>query len=408
MLTFLKNNPIFSKIAGISLFSKVGDRLFYTAMLTTAASLPNGNTAVMMVSISETLPILLSFFLGTLADKKKRKIHLLIQNSFVRTVMYLSIGLLFNYPHTLFLLFLMASFNFISDLAGNYSSALVTPFTKNLVKAEDMEQAQGIISMTTQLINVLATFAGATLLSFFYRSTLAYINASVFFIVGIGYFFIYPELSAVEKKITVNNNENTLPTIKKNFKLLLHNKSILNNLFQLSLLNGFFGGLTPIFVLFIQTNQSLMFIPIPIKISLLSALITVAMVFGNALNTKLFLNVSIGKLNNIASSFISLGGIALLLNNFYLVFVSAGVVSFLLGIVSPRFSAKIINKYPTEHLGGIVTTVNSLLVLTPPMTSFIFPILTNVSLNFSYFGFILYSIILLVLSFVILKHKKTS
>lgn len=61
----------------------------------------------------------------------------------------------------------MASFNFISDLAGNYSSALVTPFTKNLVKAEDMEQAQGIISMTTQLINVLATFAGATLLSFF-------------------------------------------------------------------------------------------------------------------------------------------------------------------------------------------------------------------------------------------------
>ncbi|WP_422804590.1 hypothetical protein [Tetragenococcus halophilus] len=166
--------------------------------------------------------------------------------------------------------------------------------------------------------------------------------------------------------------------------------------------------MTPIFVLFIQTNQSLMFIPSPIKISLLSALITVAMVFGNALNTKLFLNVSIGKLNNIASSFISLGGIALLLNNFYLVFVSAGVVSFLLGIVSPRFSAKIINKYPTEHLGGIVTTVNSLLVLTPPMTSFIFPILTNVSLNFSYFGFILYSIILLVLSFVILKHKKTS
>lgn len=397
---------MFSKVAGINLFSKIGDRLFYTVLLTIAASLPKGNVAVMIVSVSETFPILLSFFLGAIADKKKNKVHLLIKNSFVRTAMYLCIGLLFRYSYTVFLIFLMSLLNFISDLSGNYSSALITPFTKTLVQVDDMEQAQGIISMTTQLINVLATFAGSILLAIFYRSIIAYINALIFIIVGISYFLIHPKLITVEKNITVNTNENTLPTIKKNFKLLLHNRSNLNNLFQLSLINGFFGGLTPIFVLFIQTNQSLKFIPNPIKISLLSGLITISMILGNVLNTKLFLKISMHKLNNVANLFISIGGIGFLLNNLYLVFVSAGIVSFLLGVVSPRFSAKVINKYPTEHLGGIVTTVNSLLVLIPPVTSFIFPILTNVSLTFAYSGFLFYSLILLILSFIILRIEK--
>ena len=78
MIEFIRNNKLFSKLAGINLVSKVGDRLFYTAMLTIATSLPSGGIAVMIVSASETLPILLSLFLGVVADKQKNKVRLLI------------------------------------------------------------------------------------------------------------------------------------------------------------------------------------------------------------------------------------------------------------------------------------------------------------------------------------------
>jgi len=58
---FIRKNPAFVRLASINLFSKTGDRLFYTAMLTVASTLPEANLAIMIVSASETLPILFSF-----------------------------------------------------------------------------------------------------------------------------------------------------------------------------------------------------------------------------------------------------------------------------------------------------------------------------------------------------------
>lgn len=71
MFEFIKNNKTFSKVAGINLLSKIGDRLFYTAMLSMAVSLSQQNSiAVVIVSISETLPILFSFFFRNISRSK--------------------------------------------------------------------------------------------------------------------------------------------------------------------------------------------------------------------------------------------------------------------------------------------------------------------------------------------------
>ena len=69
MFNFFKKNKLFTQLASINLVSKIGDKLFYTAMLTTATSLTDGSIAVMVVSASETLPILISLFLGVVADR---------------------------------------------------------------------------------------------------------------------------------------------------------------------------------------------------------------------------------------------------------------------------------------------------------------------------------------------------
>ena len=207
MRYFFKNNKLFSRLVGINLLSKVGDRLFYTAMLTVAASLQDASLAVMVVSASETLPILISLFLGPIADKQEQKLRQLVSSSLFRVLMYLGIAFIFRYPPTVMLIFLAAFFNLLSDVSGNYSTALFSPFTKTLVKPENMQEAQGLVSLGTQLVTILSTFIGASLLLVFSESSLAATNAIVFLIVAIFYWMIHPQLKMYESNMTISKEK---------------------------------------------------------------------------------------------------------------------------------------------------------------------------------------------------------
>lgn len=398
MLTFIKRNLRFSEFTGVNLLSKIGDRLFYTAMLTLASGLPQASIAVTIVSISETLPVLLGFALGSIADQQSHKFMKMIQNTLIRAVLYIAIGFALNYSKTLQLFLIMAILNFISDVLGNYSSALSAPFTKLLVNQEDMEQAQGLVSITAQAVNVLATFCGSLLLSLFVANKIAYLNAGVFIIVAILYTILRPKFKNVEKSIPSNTSTSVTKMILQNVKALFRSRVIVNDLCQLALINGFFGGITPIFVLFLNHSNTIFFSK-AITISLLSSLVTVFMILGNELSPKIFHNVATSNLNIISNIFIMITAYGLFIGNLYLVLVAASIVALMLGLVSPRFSSRIINQFPTERLGGIVTTVNSILTITPPLTSFLFPVLTNFGLRFSYGCLFAYGVLLLIMSF---------
>ena len=398
MIQFFKNNRLFAKFTGINLLSKIGDRLFYTAMLTIAASLPEENVAVMIVSVSETLPILLSFFFEVVADKQERKIKQMIISSLIRGVLYLSIGLIFRYPATLTLVLVAAILNLLSDISGNYSSALFSPFTKNMIKAEDMEKAQGLISIGTQLVSVAATFLGAFLLTFFTASSVAMINAFIFILVSLLYQILRPALLSSEAEIKTSNNQKTFSVVKQNFKSIISNRSLLVNIIQLAMLNGFFGGLTPIFALFIKSNTELIMLSNPLKISVLSGCITIFMVVGNALTSRVMKGLPIYKINVLSDVLIIVVAIGFFFNSIWIVILANSCIAFLLGIVSPRFSTEIVNGFPIERIGGIVTSVNAILVITPPITSLLFPVLSTINILIAYSAFLVYAFIGLLIS----------
>lgn len=405
MIEFIRNNKLFSKLAGINLVSKVGDRLFYTAMLTIATSLPSGGIAVMIVSASETLPILLSLFLGVVADKQKNKVRLLVFCSYFRMAMYIGIGLIFRNSPTLILVLFAAGLNFLSDISGNYASALFSPFTKILVRAEEMEQAQGIVSLGTQLVSVLATFIGASLLAYFRESSLAFINASVFMLVAIMYLGAGTSLKGHEEKIKTLEKGNMFSAVNDNIRSFCSDNVLLGNLIQLAMLNGFFGGLTPVFALFINTNNELMSLSNPVKISLLSGIITVFMILGNAMTTKIFKRNSIFNINILSDVMILFVGVGFVIDSIWIIMIANSCIAFLLGIVAPRFSAEVVNRYPVERIGGIITCINALLVIAPPVTSLLFPMLATFNIKYAYWGIIIYSILLLVICLALAKKN---
>lgn len=407
MVNFLKENKLFAQLASINLLSKMGDRMFYTAMLTVATSLPNGSLAIMIVSASETFPILISLFLGVIADKQKRKVAHLIGSSLFRVAMYIVIGFIFKYPSTLILVIFASLLNLFSDISGNYATALFSPFTKVLVKSEDMEVAQGFVSVGTQLVTVLATFVGALLLSICSKSVLALTNAVLFLIVALLYWCIKSPLKEQEVNFKTSAHEGTLTLVKDNLKSFLSDHKLLTNLIQLSMLNGFFGGLTPLFALFIKDNNDLNFLSNPIKIAILSGIITLFMVLGNGLTAKFFRNYSIFQINIWSDMMIFLVGIGFIGNNIWLIFLANGCLSFFIGIVAPRFSADIINRHSVERIGGIITSVNAFLVIVPPLTSLIFPMLSTISLSLAYYCFTVYALILIVVSVFLVKKKNS-
>lgn len=405
MFKFLQKNKLFVQLAGINLVSKIGDRLFYTAMLTVATSLPNRSLAVMVVSASETLPILISLFLGVIADKQKQKLKHLIRSSLFRAIMYIGIGLIFRYPPTLILVIFASFLNLLSDISGNYATALFSPFTKILVKSKNMEEAQGFISVGTQLVTVLATFIGASLLTVCTESSLAMLNASIFLIVALFYWLIRLSLKKQETKMKTSEQEKTFSIVKDNLSSFLSDRMLLNNLIQLAMLNGFFGGLTPLFALFIKDNNDLALLSNPVKISLLSGMMTLFMVLGNSLTAKVFRKYSIFHINIWSDMMILLVGAGFIFDSIWVIFLTTSCLSFLLGIVAPRFSADVVNRYPVERIGGIVTNVNALLVIAPPLTSLIFPILTTVSMSFAYSCFIGYALSLIIISLFLAKKN---
>ncbi|KAA9264343.1 MFS transporter, partial [Aerococcus loyolae] len=276
MINFIKNNKLFVRMTGINFLSKIGDNLFYTAMLSAAILLPNSKLAVLIVSISESLPILISIFFGVIADKQKGKINQLIGSSLFRSLMYICIGIIFRYPQSLLLLLLASFMNLLSDISGNYATALFSPFTKAMIAPQDMETAQGFVSVGTQLVAVFATFIGSLLLTIYSKSMLAIINASIFLLIAFLYYLLKPSLKAQGFKIKSFTNTKTLSIVKENLTSFISNHSLLINLIQLAMLNGFFGGQTPLFALFIEENNQLNILSNPFKIALLSGIITLS------------------------------------------------------------------------------------------------------------------------------------
>lgn len=395
-----QTSPLFVKFASIVIFSKIGDRLFYTALLSSATLLTTKSSlAVTLVSLSETLPILCGFLLGSFADRQADKLRHLLQTGYFRMGLYLIIGFFFSQNDLTFSMLLFISIlNFCSDLSGNYATALSAPFTKVLVPAQQMPQAQGFLSIGSQIFNVIATFLGSFLLVFLTASHLAFLNALVFLTVTLAFKYISSDLKPSQYTLPIQTEISLKQAIKQNFASLYRKRSFFSILIQLTLLNGFFGGLTPLFALLLKNSSQLIFISMPLKLALLSGLITGGMILGNLLCQKLFKQLSLSRLTLLADWLTLLTALSFLFQNVYLILWSSSLAAFLLGLIAPRFSAQLVNTFAVTQLGGLVTITNSCLVIMPPLTGLLFPLLHNFGL--AYLALLLYGSLLVLLGLI--------
>ena len=205
MKTILKNK-LFLVILFTDLFSNFGDILYYLALMSYILKLNNPESALSLITLSETLPIFTGIVFGFFSDKTNRKVLLIIGTLCLRFLIYISIAQIITEEPTQWIIWGLAIANLFSDLAGQFENSLFVPIKMGVIPNEEREIYMGFSSSITLSSSIVFNSLGALLVGFFTMKALAYLNAMTFVFCGLIMLLIKSRLTSAVK-ISKNDNE---------------------------------------------------------------------------------------------------------------------------------------------------------------------------------------------------------
>lgn len=407
---FLRNTN-YRKFSLASWLSSAGNILFYLALMTYASRLKNYSLALSLIAITESLPNLIQSLSGYLADRTKNKYHVIVWLAIIRFALYLLVGLLFATNISGWNLVLMViGLNFISDLSGKYSGGLQTPLIVSLVGENEMSEAQGFTNGISQLITMIAQFAGSGLLLFMSYSGLAIVNAITFLVAGI----IYANIGMNVKKQEVNkqpeevNTQKFGATIVSSLKQVKQANGLLTIVLVIALLNGLLSTVEPLISIVLAGNKNMLIGNYSFTIAVVSTVAAIGMASGSAIGTKIFKNTSLFLIvlaDTIATITLA---IAIIYGNIFASLFCLTILGFLAGIVSPKLLQWLVTTVDRKILSSSVGLLNTILVMAGPLTTTVFTSIASATdITYALYGIIILGIVVFItISIVLLKINK--
>ncbi|WP_294757391.1 MFS transporter [uncultured Lactobacillus sp.] len=407
---FLRNTN-YRKFSLASWLSSAGNILFYLALMTYASRLKNYSLALSLIAITESLPNLIQSLSGYLADRTKNKYHVIVWLAVIRFALYLLVGVLFATNISGWnLVLLVIGLNFISDLSGKYSGGLQTPLIVSLVGENEMSEAQGFTNGISQLITMIAQFAGSGLLLFMSYSGLAIVNAITFLVAGI----IYANIGMNVKKQEVNkqpeevNTQKFGATIVSSLKQVKQANGLLTIVLVIALLNGLLSTVEPLISIVLAGNKNMLIGNYSFTIAVVSTVAAIGMASGSAIGTKIFKNTSLFLIvlaDTIATITLA---IAIIYGNIFASLFCLTILGFLAGIVSPKLLQWLVTTVDRKILSSSVGLLNTILVMAGPLTTTVFTsIASTTDITYALYGIIILGIaVFIAISIVLLKINK--
>lgn len=407
---FLRNTN-YRKFSLASWLSSAGNILFYLALMTYASRLKNYSLALSLIAITESLPNLIQSLSGYLADRTKNKYHVIVWLAVIRFALYMLVGVLFATNISGWnLVLLVIGLNFISDLSGKYSGGLQTPLIVSLVGENEMSEAQGFTNGISQLITMIAQFAGSGLLLFMSYSGLAIVNAITFLVAGI----IYANIGMNVKKQEVNkqpeevNTQKFGATIVSSLKQVKQANGLLTIVLVIALLNGLLSTVEPLISIVLAGNKNMLIGNYSFTIAVVSTVAAIGMASGSAIGTKIFKNTSLFLIvlaDTIATITLA---IAIIYGNIFASLFCLTILGFLAGIVSPKLLQWLVTTVDRKILSSSVGLLNTILVMAGPLTTTVFTSIASATdITYALYGIIILGIaVFIAISIVLLKINK--
>ena len=407
MKVFLQNRD-FRQLTINQWISTVGDTIFYLAFLNYVADASFAPLAILLITISETVPQVLQIFIGVLADFQHHRVLKYTVISLVKFVLYAIVALsLSGQSFSLSLVFFICLMNLLSDTLSYFSGAMLTPIFIRIIGKEHLIEAIGFKQSTVSLVRTISNILGGILLGILSIQFISLLNALTFLIAFIGILFIKNDLLKVEKTISYQEGLSVKSFCQHLFqssKLIWNMDRVIFILFIVSISQAVINVTVPISTLFLR-NQPFLNLQTGQSLALLSTLELLALIVGSLVSGYLKNTISIktALYASVTIQLLLLVGFAT--GHFGLILLFSSLDAFIAGLLSPRLQELVFKQIPEESMGAVQSSIGAITVVLPSLFTIVF---VTIATSFGTLAVSFILLLLLLTAFVMLLNIRES
>ena len=407
MKVFLQNRD-FRQLTINQWISTVGDTIFYLAFLNYVADASFAPLAILLITISETVPQVLQIFLGVLADFQHHRVLKYTVISLVKFVLYAIVALLLSgQSFSLSLVFFICLMNLLSDTLSYFSGAMLTPIFIRIIGKEHLTEAIGFKQSTVSLVRTISNILGGILLGILSIQFISLLNALTFLIAFVGILFIKNDLLKVEKTISYQEGLSVKSFCQHLFqssKLIWNMDRVIFILFIVSISQAVINVTVPISTLFLR-NQPFLNLQTGQSLALLSTLELSALIVGSLVSGYLKNTISIktALYASVVIQLLLLVGFATV--HFGLILLFSSLDAFIAGLLSPRLQELVFKQIPEESMGAVQSSIGAITVVLPSLFTIVF---VTIATSFGTLAVSIILLLLLLTAFVMLLNIRES
>ena len=407
MKVFLKNRD-FRQLTINQWISTVGDTIFYLAFLNYVADASFAPLAILLITISETVPQVLQIFMGVLADFQHHRVLKYTVISLVKFVLYAIVALsLSGQSFSLWLVFFICLMNLLSDTLSYFSGAMLTPIFIRIIGKEHLTEAIGFKQSTVSLVRTISNILGGVLLGILSIQFISLLNALTFLIAFVGILLIKNDLLKVEKTISYQEGlsiKSFCQHLFQSSKLIWNMDRVIFILFIVSISQAVINVTVPISTLFLR-NQPFLDLQTGQSLALLSTLELLALIVGSLVSAYLKNTISIktALYASVVIQLLLLVGFATV--HFGLILLFSSLDAFIAGLLSPRLQELVFKQIPEESMGAVQSSIGAITVVLPSLFTIVF---VTIATSFGVLAVSFILLLLLLTAFVMLLNIRES
>lgn len=384
--------------------SEIGDVFYYVALITYASQLANSSLAISLVTTLEFIPPVFSIIIGPLADKLRNKTKVSMSVNIIQCVLYIINGLLFFKFQKWMLFSFCLIINFISDTLGIITQEMEPIILKKLSPKISYERKYGWLSAIAQSFSIGGKFLGGILLTLLnnHYIFMSFINAATFGCAAVALALIGNII--VQDEIHENEEDKKSGALE-GVKFLKNNPKVRFIVILLSNINIVLAPILPIAYILLANKEIYTPVNYSMSVSLLTAIDSLASILGPTFGLRLFKGKKALINSVMVGSIFSLTFcLSIFTRNIYILMLTLFLASFFIGATIPLLFGGVIKNVPEAKIGSVNGVIDTLLAITPPLSTFIFS--SSVQYVSAFVNILILSIFSGLIILIIIRNKK--
>lgn len=384
--------------------SEIGDVFYYVALITYASQLANSSLAISLVTTLEFIPPVFSIIIGPLADKLRNKTRVSMSVNIIQCVLYIINGLLFFKFQKWMLFSFCLIINFISDTLGIITQEIEPIILKKLSPKISYEKKYGWLSAIAQSFSIGGKFLGGILLTLLnnHYIFMSFINAATFGCAAVALALIG---NIIVQDETHENEEDKKSGALEGVKFLKNNPKVRFIVILLSNINIVLAPILPIAYILLANKEIYTPVNYSMSVSLLTAIDSLASILGPTFGLRLFKGKKALINSVMVGSIFSLTFcLSIFTRNIYILMLTLFLASFFIGATIPLLFGGVIKNVPEAKIGSVNGVIDTLLAITPPLSTFIFS--SSVQYVSAFVNILILSIFSGLIILIIIRNKK--